>query len=544
MRRLVPYVGSLGLGLVLAGLALRLFQPGRERTWVGFLVAGLVLSLFYAVNHWRRIMVFAGRRSARYGANASLLSIIVVGIIVAINWISFGHEKRWDFTATRQYSLSEQTIKILGDLDSDVELVLFDDPTQAAGAVDLIRLYRDGSERVSYELIDPEASPARALAFQTEAEARIPMGTLMIDFGERRERVSDITEQNITNSLIRLLGEGTKKIYFTVGHQEKELDDSEGAGLSEVKKRLEDSRYDIEPLVLLQSLVEGRITVPDDASAVIVAGPRVDFLEPEIDALRDYVLGGGSAIFLLDPSGQASVPDLEALMVEIGISLTVDFVVDDSPVGQLLGYGPVVPLVIDYGEHVITEGFGNALSMFPLVRSLTVAEGRPPNIATTMLLKSSPASWSETNFDELASGKVTFDDTDQKGPLDLGVALTIDVETDPAGETDSGNDNVGAASDEGDEENPTIEGRTVVVGDSDFITNNPVMSPNRNSDLFINMVNWVTQDENLIAIRPRRAEDRRVTLNRQQETNVFFLSVLIPPVVVLIFGFSVWWGRR
>ena len=538
MMRFVPHLGSLGLGLLLAGLALRLFQPGRESIWQSFLVTGLILSLFYLFTHWQHIMIFARRRSSRYGANASFLSIIVVSIIIAINWISFGHEKRWDFTATRQYSLSDQTIKILGDLNSKLELVLFDDPTQAASTVDLLRLYRDFSNWVSYELIDPEANPARALAFQTEAEAQIPMGTLMIDFRDRRERVSSITEHNITNSLIRLLGEGTKKVYFTAGHQEKELNNSEGNGLSEVTKRLEDSRYDVESVVLLQSIVDGHVSIPDDSSAIVVAGPRIDFLAPEIDVLRNYLLNGGSAIVLLDPREQASVPNLEALMVEIGITLTDDFVVDASPVGQLLGYGPVVPLVIDYGEHVITEGFGDAPSMFPLVRSLTVAEDRPSNIAPTMLLQSSPASWSETSFDELASGEVIFDDTDLKGPLDLSVALTIDVET------DSENGGVGITGDSIEEEISTIEGRMVVVGDSDFITNNPVMSPNRNSDLFINMVNWVTQEENLIAIRPRRAEDRRITLNQQQETNILFLSVIMLPLVVLFFGFSIWWSRR
>ena len=87
-------------------------------------------------------------------------------------------------------------------------------------------------------------------------------------------------------------------------------------------------------------------------------------------------------------------------------------------------------------------------------------------------------------------------------------------------------------------------GRFVVVGDSEFITNELASAPVLNADLFLNMVNWVAQDEGLIGIRPREPEDRRILLSSQQMTNVLIFSLLIVPGAVLVTGISVWWGRR
>jgi ABC-type uncharacterized transport system involved in gliding motility auxiliary subunit len=58
------------------------------------------------------------------------------------------------------------------------------------------------------------------------------------------------------------------------------------------------------------------------------------------------------------------------------------------------------------------------------------------------------------------------------------------------------------------------------------------------------MVNWITEDEDLISIRPREPEDRRIFMNQQQQKNVAYLSLLFIPALVLVTGTIVWWGRR
>ena len=127
----------------------------------------------------------------------------------------------------------------------------------------------------------------------------------------------------------------------------------------------------------------------------------------------------------------------------------------------------------------------------------------------------------------------------RRGPLTLAVAVSLgSAESEPESNEPT------APVEEVEEAMKRASGRFVVVGDSDFITNELASAPVLNADLFLNMVNWVAQDEDLIAIRPREPEDRRIFLSSQQMTNVALFSILIVPGVILVTGVSVWWGRR
>jgi hypothetical protein len=190
-------------------------------------------------------------------------------------------------------------------------------------------------------------------------------------------------------------------------------------------------------------------------------------------------------------------------------------------------------------------------TVYPIVRSVTSVETTPNGISVTEILTSSENSWAEENLDDLTSG-VKADEGELTGPLSLAVAVTIEPdESDEQSEPEEGEADDfttdGAGSDPGQEDQqqpPQPEGRAVIVGDSDFMTNSLVGSPIGNRDLFLNMANWVAQDEDLISVRPREAEDRRVVMTQQQQTNVGYLSLLIIPSVILLMGISVWWGRR
>jgi ABC-type uncharacterized transport system involved in gliding motility auxiliary subunit len=294
---------------------------------------------------------------------------------------------------------------------------------------------------------------------------------------------------------------------------------------------------------------QGRIELPEDATAVVIAGPQRDYLPAEIDALRDYLKGGGKALFLLDPKIQGEKPNLVNLMNELGMELGDNVVIDLSSVGQLFGYGPEVPLVTTYGYHPITEIMKQG-SVFPVVRSVQGADSPPDGTVVTELLSTSENSWAEENLDGLSEG-VQPDEGETTGSLSLGVAVTMEVEKPPAeDETDSSEGSEEAEPGEEDvpesEEEDLLqpEGRIVVVGDSDFLVNNFIQAPIGNRDLFLNMVSWVAQDEDLISVRPREPEDRRVTMTQQQQSNVGKLALWIIPGIVLLTGVSVWWGRR
>ena len=550
MNRIIPYLGPIGLGALVAGILLRLFQPDSDRLWASFLVFGLLLTVFYLATRWHQVKSVLSRRQARYGANLALLIALVFGILVAINYLANRHNKRWDLTAAKQFTLSDQTVKILSNLDRDLDMVILDRSDRALPARELLEQYRYYSERVSIEVIDQEARPARAAQYRTVTESNIPFGTIVIDGGDRQERVSNATEQDVTNAIIKVLKEGKKKIYFVEGHGERDIEESGPEGASLIKAKLEESNYEIAKYHPLETMKEGRIELPEDATAIIIAGPQRDYLPAEIDSLRSFTKSAGKTVFLLDPQNQGEKPNLESFMSELGVILGNNVVIDVSGVGQLFGYGPEVPLVTSYGVHAITERMDSA-SVYPIVRTVTSAESTPEGIAVTEILSSSENSWAEENLDELATG-VKPDEGELTGPLSLAVAVTIEPdESDPQSESEEGETEDATAggdvpdpSQEDEEQPPQPEGRAVIVGDSDFMTNSLVGSPIGNRDLFLNMVNWVAQDEDLISVRPREAEDRRVVMTQQQQSNVGYLSLLIIPGVILLMGISVWWGRR
>jgi len=535
VKRLAPYFGASGMGFLAAGVILRLLQPGRGRVWASFLVAGLALTVLYLVDHRQEVLRLMGRRSAREGANSLALVLAVAGIAVAINWIANRHQKRWDFTAARQYTLSEQTSKTLAGLESDLEIVLLDNPTapRALAARDLLELYDGESERVLFTVVDPEADPQKALSYQEPGEPGIPMGTVLVASSDRKERATAATEPEITNAILRVLRQERKKIYFSSGHQEKSIDDTDpSAGLSVVNGKLRGSTYETESLVIARSVRGDEMRVPEDADAVIVAGPQTDFLSEEIAALDLYLRSGGRAVFLLDPANQGITPALDEYLRELGVSLGSDVVVDP------LSVPPLYPVVRTYGAHPIVESFSNAISLFPLARSVERADRSPEGAEVRELFSSEAESWGETRIEELGARQGRAPDQRQ-GPLTLAVAVSL-----AAAQVEPASQEPAAPVEEVEEETKPASGRFVVVGDSDFIANELASAPVLNADLFLNMVNWVAQDEDLISIRPREPEDRRIFLSSQQMTNVLLFSLLVVPGVILVTGISVWWGRR
>ncbi|HJS74891.1 MAG TPA: Gldg family protein [Vicinamibacteria bacterium] len=535
MKKITPYLGAAGLGFLAAGVLLRLVQPERDRVWASFLIAGLVLTVLYLVNHWQEVLRLAGRRSAREGANSIALAVVVVGIGVAINYIANRHQKRWDFTAARQYTLSEQTGKVLSGLESDLAIVLLDNPTtsRALAARDLLELYDGESEKVTFEVVDPEADPQKALAYQEPGESGFTMGTVLLSSGGRRERATAATEPEITNAILRVLRQDRKKIYFTSGHQEKSIEDTDpNAGVSVVSGKLGGSTYVTETLVLARAVQGDEMRVPADTDALVIAGPKTDFLPEEIGSLDSYLRGGGRVVFLLDPAAQAKTPALDEYLREQGVSLGSDMVVDP------LSVPPLYPVVRSYGAHPIVESFSNAISIFPLVRTVERLDSVPQGADVRDLFTSEAESWAETRMDELQARQGPAADQ-KRGPLPLAVAVTL-----AGGEAANGADAAKTGAEADDSETKSTSGRFVVVGDSDFIANELAEAPVLNADLFLNMVNWVAEDEDLISVRPREAEDRRIFLSSQQMTNVILFSLLIVPGVILVTGISVWWGRR
>jgi ABC-type uncharacterized transport system involved in gliding motility auxiliary subunit len=327
-----------------------------------------------------------------------------------------------------------------------------------------------------------------------------------------------------------------RKVYFVTGHGEKDPNGAdERGGYSGANAALQRDNYTVDTLALAQ-----QPEVPADAAALVVAGPTRDFLPAEIDALRRFLNKGGKALLMLDPSDTpdaAPLTNLIALAAEWGIEVGANVVVDQSSIGQAVGRGPVAPVVVAYPTHPITERF-RYMTMFPLARSVTPATSGGRNAQP--LFQTSAQSWAETNLKDMNERRAaSYDSADQRGPGVLGAAVNFAAPDAPA-PTPPATPKPGEAPPEPPKR---AETRVVVIGDSDFASNE-ALGFEGNSDLFMNTINWVAEQENLIAIRPKSPDDRRVTMTEDQLRLVGWLSLIFVPGAVFAIGVYTWWRRR
>ncbi len=530
LHKILGIVGWLGTALVFAAVAVRFLRPEWDQYAVYAAWAGLACVLAYTLGQWREIATFFGRRQARYGALASASVLIVLGILVAVNYLSNRQNKRWDLTENQQFSLSDQTVQLLQKLDAPVKFLVFDQEANFDRFRTRLAEYEYHSDDVDVEYIDADKRPVQAREYEIQS-----YGTVVVEYKDRRERVQSDTEQDLTNALIKVITGEQKKVYFTQGHGEKSHASTERDGYSTVAAALGRDNYLVEPLVLAQQQ-----DVPADASVVVVAGPKTDLLQGEADMLRRYLARGGHVLFLLDPpeAGAPPTPVVEALLKEWAVDTGRNIVVDVSGMGQLIGTDASVPVAASYPSHPITERF-NVLTAYPLARSVSPVSGGANGRFAQTIVETSPRSWAETNIAQLgANAEVALneDQGDKPGPVSIAVAVSAPATDAPVTPGDA------AKTAEGEEPRKP-ESRVAVIGDSDFAANFAI-GIQGNSDLFVNSVSWLAQQENLIAIRPKESGDSRLTLTARQQTGIFWLALAVVPAVVLGAGIFTWSRRR
>lgn len=527
--RIFNIIGWIGTALVVVAVGVnRSMIPQLGPEWAQRLaLAGLVCMIAYMISQWREIAETFSGRSARYGAVSALGVLAAFGVLVAVNYIGARQNWRKDFTAAQQYSLSDQTRNVLQKLDSPLNIQVFTQETAFQPFRDRLREYEYVSSQVSTQYVDPDKQSALA------KEANIQQyGTVVIKYKDRTERVMQNTEQDLTNAIIKAVSGETRKVYFTQGHGEKDPTANERDGFGTLGEALKRENYGVEKLVLAQTGA-----VPDDASVIVVAGPATDFFPPEIDALKKYLDAQGKLLLLIDPPAKADTPQptaLIALAKEWGIDLGTNIIVDASGMGRLIGTDASVPVAANYPAHPITERFA-VITAYPLARSATPVQGGANGRTAQPFIESSPRSWAESDIAGLLStGETSLDEAkgDKAGPVPMASAVSVPA---PAPPPD-------AAKPE-DKDAPKPETRVAVVGDSDFGTN-AILGIQGNKDMFMNMVGWLSQQENLISIRPREASDRRITLTATQQNWMVAIVMLFVPAAVFGTGIFTWWRRR
>ena len=468
-------------------------------------------------------------RQTKYAAYAGTYIIVILAILSAANFLANRYDKSYDSTSNKQYSLSDQSIKVVKGLKNDVHIFYFDRDSGFDSAHGLLDRYSNLSPKMHVDYIDPVKKPQQAKAAGFSRDTQI-----LVDSGTRKETAKSLTEEEVTGALIRSLKSGERNVYFVTGSGEHSLDDTTTAdGYGAVKSALESNNYKTHTLSLLQGAAQtpaapakagappaapeaGKPAVPSDCTILIVGGPRFAYVQPEVDAIKTYVENGGHALFLLDPAIKLGKDDtqentgLDDLLASWGVTVDKDLALDTSGIGRVFGLGPEVALVANYESHQIVNPLKEVATAFPLARTLEIKNTDKTTV--DKLFATGDNSFATTN---LSSGRITIDPkNDKKGPLLLAAAGTYNK-----------------------------NGRFVVVGSSTWVGNSLIRF-NGNRDLFLNMMNWLSADEDLISIRPKEPSNQPLNVDAKRANMMFWLSVVFFPLAVVGIGLGTWWKRR
>lgn len=484
--------------------------------------AGLVLLLLAALLGRARLLDILGRRSARLGLGAGAGVLVVLALVVFLGALSMRHHLRWDLSAQGLHSLAPQSVKVVKGLKKPVEAIAFLRQGQAGRKQieDLLDQYAFYNRGFKYRIEDPDQNPGLAKRYRINE-----YGTVVLVSGDREERVKLPEEQSVTNALIRLTRKGRKTVYFLEGHGERSMQGIGKDDASSLVKAIEHGGYLVKKLVLATT-----DKVPADASMVIAVGPEKPLMKVERQRLAAYLARGGGVLLMIDPRTHSG---LEDWLAKRGITLGEDMVLDQA--SRLFNASPAWPLAMKYGQHVITDPLEGVMCYFPGARSVSLDPKMPKGVTGVELVMTSPQSWAETDLDALIAQKGARYDKgkDRLGPVSLAAAVVL------PGEKPKAEGKAKAKAPAG----PAPKGNLVVFGDADFVSNTHLDQAG-NRDLVMNTVNFLSQEEDLVSIRPKKASNQPLLLRPQQARLVFWVPVVLIPVAVLILGLVVVIRRR
>jgi ABC-type uncharacterized transport system involved in gliding motility auxiliary subunit len=453
------------------------------------------------------------KREVSFWSNFGLSFILLIGILIVANIISNKYYVLKDLTEEKLLSISDQTKKILKELDSKaksenkkLEIIAFmregDEETREFER--LMKQYEYNSKSIKWEIIDPEKKPQLATKYEVKT-----LGTVVISYGEKTIKVDISTqdqnktpESQISNAILKIVRVIEPRVCFTEGHGEKDPNDTEILGISKLGEFLKNEGFQV-----------GKIRTWDPTpiesvcDLIIVAGPQLGFTPSEITKISDYLMTGGRAIFLSEPDSKDNIAEIVKAW---GIGLDNSLVIDLA--SRAIGASPAHPVIVNYDEeHPITKDFRFGVLM-RTARRVFISKNIP-GVDATEIAKTSENSWADFDWQ---SGQVKYDPQDIKGPVPVAVAASGIPGT------------KGGEAVYGTMQNPaTTQARLVVFGDSDFISNGMIEILG-NKDLILNAVNWVAERGELISIRPRERKARTLVLTPQNIStlrNIFLVAL-------------------
>ena len=435
-------------------------------------------------------------------------TLLILALIGTLAWLSTRYEHQADWTASGRNTLTEDSRKLLAELDGPVRITAFvrDNNPLRDSILDLVARYQRAKPDIELEFINPDTAPdlVRELGIGFDGE-------LLLRYQERSEKVQQLGEQQLSNALLRLAGQGERWILFLAGHGERDPLGTANHDLGQFGRELRRQGLQVQTLNLAQ-----HPEIPANTGLLVIASPQVAYLPGEVRLIRDHVQHGGNLLWLAEPGDSMG---LAPIAEDLGLEFLPGRIVDATT--TLFGIqNPDFVLVPEYLPHPVTREL-RSLTLFPGAVALEARTEAPWSVEP--LLTTLERTWTELGPLE---GDIRYDaDSDERpGPLDIAMAFTREER--------------GAAPD-----GEPRQQRLVVVGDGDFLSNQ-YLGNGANLDLGLNLVRWLGHDDAFIAIRPRSSPDTRLELGLTTQAVIAFGFLFVLPGLLLLSGLGIWLRRR
>jgi ABC-type uncharacterized transport system involved in gliding motility auxiliary subunit len=438
----------------------------------------------------------------------SLFVVLFLALIGLVGYLTREYHYSRDITQGNRNTLTEGSLNVLQQMKGPINITVFvsEDENYRKTIHAFLTRYQRSKSDINFKFVNPAEFPKEAADAGVRNE-----GEMVVEYAKRTENLSPpYAEQEFTNLLVRLARSQQHAVMFLDGHGERSLTGDKNFDLGEFGYQLGKKGFKLAnpDLTIAQE-------VPRNGAMLVIAGPRVDIPEAEVNKIMSYVARGGNLLWLID---QEPLHGLQPLAEYLGLNLTPGTVIDMS--STQYGADPKVAFASQYGDHAITRNF-NLRTLFPEARQVEASQtATDQGWTVTRLIDVAPNGWLETGKIE---GKASYDEkSDIAGPINIGLALERKAEN--------------------------ITQRVVVIGNGNFLSNT-FFGNGGNLDLGVNIVNWLAGDDKLITIQPKPLKDVNVTIpadgwNRFLAMLVFFGARLFLPVALLVTGIVIWWRRR
>jgi ABC-type uncharacterized transport system involved in gliding motility auxiliary subunit len=453
-------------------------------------------------------MKISKRTHRLYRLQQAVFVLLLIAGIALFAQLSVRYNSVFDLTANGRNTLSASSKEVLHKLGASINVQVFISPDHQyrPAIVDLLQRYQAESTKLNVSFTDPARAPEMVRKMNIQQQ-----GEIVISRGERVEHVHDLSEQSLTNALIRVSKSSKPKLVFIEGHGERSPSGQANFDLSTWRQQLELKGFSVATVNLAKTA-----KLPDDTAVLVIASSASSWLPGEKSLVNDFVKAGGHLLWLTDP---ASKPSLASLAGQLNIEFVPGMVID--PNASLLGIDdPRFALVTSYANDPVGQAVKN-VTVFPKAQAIDTLDTQT-DWHQVSLLNSQDNSWSETNSKQTESIATTqFDKSeDIAGPLSLGYVMTRG----PDGQRDK-------------------QQRVAVIGDGDFVSNSYIGNGG-NLDLGIALMSWLSADDDFIAIPVKTTIDSQLDLSSTQSSIIGLGFLFVLPLLLLAIGLGLWWWRR